>query len=235
VPQGAAKPAPETPPKSEDVSTIMYTSGTTGDPKGVVITHGSIIAALGGLEPQLDALCNNGDYYLSYLPLAHIFERVVVNAVLYKGGGIGFYQGDPRLLIDDILALRPSFFVGVPRVFDRIYDKIRSTIDHAGPLTKFLFHTAYEAKKLAIKQGGSTPIWDALVFRKFKSRLGGRVKAIISGSAPLTAPVHEFLLVCFGCPVIQGIFKTTDISSILLLVSYFLFLVSCLSPFSTCN
>lgn len=201
---GAKNVVPEEPPKPEDVSTIMYTSGTTGDPKGVVITHKSIIATLAGLEPQLDALCEPGDYYLSYLPLAHIFERVVVSAVLYKGGGIGFYQGDPRLLIDDILALRPSFFVGVPRVFDRIYDKIKSTIDQSGAVTRFLFHTAYNAKKQAIKRGKTTPLWDALIFKKFKSRLGGRVKAIVSGSAPLTSPVHEFLLVCFGCPVIQG-------------------------------
>lgn len=201
---GEKSPKKHNPPKSSDLSTIMYTSGTTGDPKGVMITHGNLIATFSGLEPKLDMLCHSGDLYLSYLPLAHIFERVVVSAVLYKGGGVGFYQGDPRLLIDDILTLRPSFFVGVPRVFDRIYDKIKSTIDQAGPITKWLFNTAYEAKRKALRNGNTIPLWDLLVFRKFKSRLGGRVKAIISGSAPLTAPVHEFLLICFGCPVIQG-------------------------------
>lgn len=201
---GEKNPKKHKPPKSSDLSTIMYTSGTTGDPKGVMITHGNLIATFSGLEPKLDMLCRPSDLYLSYLPLAHIFERVVVSAVLYKGGGVGFYQGDPRLLIDDILTLRPSFFVGVPRVFDRIYDKIKSTIDQAGPITKWLFNTAYEAKRKALRNGNTIPLWDLLVFRKFKSRLGGRVKAIISGSAPLTAPVHEFLLICFGCPVIQG-------------------------------
>jgi len=141
---------------------------------------------------------------ISPIFLSLIFERVVLLACLLSGGCVGFSQGDVRKLVDDILELQPALLTGVPRVFDRIYDRIRQTIDQSSPLKQFLFKTAYEAKKNAIKNGGDTPFWNLLVFNKLKQRLGGKVKTILSGSAPLTPAVHEFLLVCFGCPVIQG-------------------------------
>jgi long-chain acyl-CoA synthetase len=182
----------------------MYTSGTTGNPKGVILKHSNMIAALAAAESRMGNIAEKGTGYLSYLPLAHIFERVVVCACFYRGSKIGFFQGDVRKLVEDIQTLQPSFIVGVPRVFDRIYDKIKLNIEQSSPLKQKIFNYAYEAKKKAIKEGRETPLLDLLVFNTLKQRIGGQVRGILSGSAPLTSAVHEFLLVCFGCPVIQG-------------------------------
>jgi len=169
-----------------------------------MLTHANLIAALSGAEKVTAEVFAPGDHYLSYLPLAHIFERVVLTGALLQGAAVGFAQGDVRKLVEDIQELKPSLLTGVPRVFDRIYDRVRQTIDQSGAIRQLLFQTAYNAKKNALHNGADTPFWNLLVFNKLKQRLGGKVKAILSGSAPLTPAVHEFLLVCFGCPVIQG-------------------------------
>lgn len=148
------------------------------------------------------------DVYLSYLPLAHIFERAVLGFLLFKGGAIGFYQGDVRRLLEDVAALRPHLFVGAPRVFDRIYDRIWGLIREAGGAKRALFEIAFASKRrlLRARRSGSllAHLWDRLVFAKIRARLGGRVRVMVSGSAPLSPSVHEFLQICFSVPVLQG-------------------------------
>ena len=122
--KGEAKPAPPVPPAPEDLCTIMYTSGTTGDPKGVELTHAAVVATIASLTSYLRIVgvdLGPGDSMLSYLPLAHIFDRVAEEMFLYSGSAVGYWQGDAAKLVDDIGALRPTLFIGVPRVFDRIY------------------------------------------------------------------------------------------------------------------
>ncbi|KAK9787724.1 hypothetical protein WJX73_001807, partial [Symbiochloris irregularis] len=178
----------------------MYTSGTTGDPKGVLIKHEALLACTAAghkwlLSTGMDY--GPGDALLSYLPLAHIFERAAEEMLLSKGGRIGYFRGDVKLLVDDIAALQPTIFVGVPRVFDRIYSGIISKVNAGGFLKKKLFYMGMARKQHFLEQGfpqsKASPFFDRLVFSKVKQRMGGRVKVILSGAAPLSRHVEDFL------------------------------------------
>jgi len=208
---GAAGPADPAPPAPEDLCTIMYTSGTTGDPKGVELTHAAVVATIASLTSYLRVVgvsLGPGDSMLSYLPLAHIFDRVAEEMFLYTGSSIGYWQGDAARLVDDIGALRPTLFIGVPRVFDRIYGGISAQIAASSFLKRAVFGYAF-ARKLGFIQSGApqdraSPLFDRLVFGKVKQRLGGRVRIIVSGGAPLAPHVEEFLKVAMCAPVVQG-------------------------------
>jgi len=137
--EGAKNVRPFVPPKPSDLATIMYTSGTTGDPKWVMLTHHNFISDISALyfHPLFDVMKNetpNG--YLSYLPLAHSFERLTVNVFIALGGRIGFYQGQVTKLFDDIAALQPSLLAGVPRVWTRLYDKFQQALEEGGTVKK---------------------------------------------------------------------------------------------------
>ncbi len=130
---------------------------------------------------------------MSYLPLAHSFERTVTYVCLSYGAQIGYFQGVITELFNDIAELKPTFLVGAPRVWNRLHDKIQLGLSTASPLRKNLFNWAYSSKKAALENGEASPFWDKLVFSKIKARLGGRVKWILSGSAPLDPKLGEFL------------------------------------------
>jgi long-chain acyl-CoA synthetase len=211
------------PPKRSDLCTICYTSGTTGWPKGVMLPHSAMLADASACL----ALCGYGpsgftadqrslfelradDVHISYLPLAHIFERVVMTALTTVGASIGFYQGDTLKLMDDIAVLRPTIFVSVPRLFNRVYDKVLGAVKEQGGLAALVFNWAYASKVAALRESGALThwLWDRAVFAKIRARLGGRVRAMLSGSAPIAPEVMEFLRVCFGCEVYEGYGQT---------------------------
>ncbi|KMZ63421.1 Long-Chain Acyl-CoA Synthetase [Zostera marina] len=197
--------------KSSDICTIMYTSGTTGDPKGVLITNDNVINVIAGSIFQLECVnetLNSNDVYLSYLPLAHIFDRVIEEMMISRGASIGFWQGDVKLLIDDIGKLKPTLFCAVPRVLDRIYTGLKTKIAAGGFIKSALFKYAYSHKfhnmKKGFPQDKASPFFDKLVFSKVKQGLGGNVKLILSGAAPLANHVEEYLRVVTCCHVLQG-------------------------------
>jgi long-chain acyl-CoA synthetase len=197
----------------DTIATICFTSGTTGLPKGALISHGnllSFIAAYHALAAKnYQPEYNSEDSYLSFLPLAHIFERVVQATLVNVGARIGFYQGDTLKLLDDVGELRPTVFVAVPRLFNRIYEKVNETIRAGGGLKKKLFDHAFAVKKANLQRGTVThSLWDAIVFKKIRNRLGGRVRSIITGSAPISPDVMDFLRICFSSTVIEGYGQT---------------------------
>ncbi|KAF5208223.1 Long-chain-fatty-acid--coa ligase [Thalictrum thalictroides] len=201
--QGHGNLQPFCPPQPEDIATICYTSGTTGTPKGAVLTHGNLIANVAGCSTAVKFFPS--DVYISYLPLAHIYERANQVMAAYFGTAIGFYQGDNLKLMDDMAALRPTIFCSVPRLYNRIYAGITNAVKTSGGLRERLFNAAYNAKKQAIMNGKkSSPMWDRLVFNKIKEKLGGRVRYMVSGASPLSSDVMDFLRVCFGCVVLEG-------------------------------
>eukprot|EP00029_Vermamoeba_vermiformis_P011063 TRINITY_DN598_c0_g1_i1.p1 TRINITY_DN598_c0_g1~~TRINITY_DN598_c0_g1_i1.p1 ORF type:complete len:659 (+),score=220.18 TRINITY_DN598_c0_g1_i1:19-1995(+) len=199
---GAANVRAPTPPEPSDLYCIMYTSGTTGDPKGVMMTHNNVASNVGAVN-QLTTMYPN-DVHISYLPLAHIYECVTTINLIVVGAAIGFWHGEVTELIDDIQKLKPTLLVAVPRVLNRIYDRIRSTVNNGGVLKRSLFNYGLQAKMTASKTGGDSPFWNKLVFDKVRQLTGGRVRIIVSGAAPLAADVSDFLRAVFSCPVVQG-------------------------------
>lgn len=197
------------PPSGRDIFTFCYTSGTTGNPKGALLTHTNLISAVVGVSGIFDL--DIVDRHLSYLPLAHIFERIVACQCYSNGASIGFYRGDPLLLIEDIQACRPTIFPAAPRVLNKIYDKINAGIAAAGGLKKKLFDAACATKIRNLKETGELKhgFYDALLFNKIKKGLGfDHLRILVSGSAPLSAPVMNFFRVMLGVPVIEGYGQT---------------------------
>lgn len=197
--------------KRSDICTIMYTSGTTGDPKGVLISNQSIITLLAGVKRLLETVdekLGEKDVYLSYLPLAHIFDRVIEEAFIWHGGSIGFWRGDVKLLIEDLGELKPTIFCAVPRVLDRVYSGLTQKISTGGFLKKTLFNFAYSYKLNNMKKGhkhaAASPLLDKVVFDKVKQGLGGHVRVILSGAAPLSKHVESYLRVVTCSHVLQG-------------------------------
>lgn len=212
--QGKNHSKPANPPKPSDVLTISYTSGTAGTPKGVIVTHANFVAALSAIEAlnkdEKFLGVNSGDRHISYLPLAHILERVVVYFIIVLGCTVGFYQGDPLKLLDDVLAFKPTLFVGVPRVYNRIYDKIQDGIKSKGIISRFLFNMAFNSKLRNFRRTGKLNhwFWDKLVFSSIRSRLGGDLKVFFSGSAPMNPVVIDFIRICFSVPFLEGYGQT---------------------------
>ena len=110
------------PPCGKDIFTFCYTSGTTGNPKGALLTHENLISSVSGVNEVFPIQIN--DRHLSYLPLAHIFERIIQCQMYIAGASIAFFRGDPLLLIEDLQACRPTVLPAAPRVLNKIYDKV---------------------------------------------------------------------------------------------------------------
>lgn len=197
--------------KKTDICTIMYTSGTTGDPKGVLISNNSIVTLIAGVKRLLESVNESltvNDVYLSYLPLAHIFDRVIEECFINHGASIGFWRGDVKLLTEDIGELKPTIFCAVPRVLDRIYSGLQQRIAGGGFIKQTMFNFAYSLKLRNMRKGRkhaeAAPICDKVVFSKVKQGLGGNVRLILSGAAPLASHVEEYLRVVTCSYVLQG-------------------------------
>ncbi|KAF3918856.1 S-dihydroxybenzoyltransferase [Dactylellina cionopaga] len=202
---GQKYPRPLAAPTPDDIITINYTSGTSGVPKGVVLTHRN---AIGAVTTSMICAPQYGDsIMLSYMPLAHIYERLSEQAALAAGGAIGFFHGNILELGDDIKQLRPTAFCSVPRLYNRFYAGIKGLTVDAPGLKGNLSRRALAAKLSNMKAGGTNKhaIYDRLWSNKVKAGLGfERVSTMITGSAPISPEVLQFLRACFANDFFQG-------------------------------
>lgn len=199
-------------PQPSDMAVVMYTSGSTGRPKGVMIVHSNLIAGMTGQCERIPGLGPN-DTYIAYLPLAHVLEMTAEISCVTYGCRIGY--SSPQTLSDqstkikkgskgDSSVLRPTLMAAVPEIMDRINKNVMSKVQEMSFIQKKLFTLGYQYKLEQIKRGYDAPLCNALLFRKVKKLLGGRVRMMLSGGAPLSAATQRFMNVCFCCPVGQG-------------------------------
>uniref|UniRef100_A0A8C7VF33 long-chain-fatty-acid--CoA ligase n=1 Tax=Oncorhynchus mykiss TaxID=8022 RepID=A0A8C7VF33_ONCMY len=199
-------------PVPSDIAVIMYTSGSTGIPKGVMISHSNIIAGVTGMAERIPDL-DETDTYIGYLPLAHVLELSAEMVCISHGCCIGY--SSPQTLADqstkikkgskgDTSVLKPTLMAAVPEIMDRIYKNVMTKVEEMSSVQRTLFVLAYNYKMEQITKGYKTPLCDSLVFRKVRSLLGGHMRVLLSGGAPLSAATQRFMNICLCCPVGQG-------------------------------
>ncbi|XP_022773256.1 long chain acyl-CoA synthetase 9, chloroplastic-like isoform X3 [Durio zibethinus] len=186
--------------------------------EGVMMTHGNVLATVSAVMTIVPGL-GSKDVYLAYLPLAHILELVAENLISAVGGVIGY--GTPLTLTDtsskikagtkgDATVLSPTVMTAVPAILDRVRDGVRKKVDAKGGLSKKLFDLAYSRRLSAINGcwfgawGLEKFLWDFFVFKKVRAILGGHIRFLLSGGAPLSADTQRFISICLGAPIGQG-------------------------------
>uniref|UniRef100_A0A8C2ZYA1 Long-chain-fatty-acid--CoA ligase n=1 Tax=Cyclopterus lumpus TaxID=8103 RepID=A0A8C2ZYA1_CYCLU len=195
------------PPAPDDLSIVCFTSGTTGNPKGVMLSHGNVVADFSGFLKVTDVSFNIINIVLQDEINVYLF-LLELSVVYCHGGRIGFYQGDIRLLPDDMKALRPTIFPVVPRLLNRMYDKIFSQANT--PVKRWLLNFAAKRKGAEVSSGviRSDSVWDKIFFSKIQASLGGRLRMIITGAAPTSPSVLGFLRAALGCQVYEAYGQT---------------------------
>lgn len=207
---GEENPVDTVPPNREDLCCIMYTSGSTGPPKGVLLKHKNVVAAVAGVDAIVGPYIGPGDGLLTYLPLAHILEFVFENAVLYWGGTMGY--GNPRTLSDtsvrhcvgDIREFKPSILIGVPAVWETVKKGIVGKVSHGSFIVRNLFWGAMSLKPYLLATGlPGVGILDGVVFSKIKDATGGRLRICMNGGGPVAKDTQQFISTAIT-PMISG-------------------------------
>ena len=209
-------------PGPDTISTINYTSGTTGNPKGAKVSHNSIILNTDVIEMLGLYLKEESDSYLSFLPLAHIMETLIMGVLVSRGIPIGFYNGDAKKLLEDAQIMKPTCMCGVPRIFQRIYDGAQNKLKEMSPIVRRIFERALELKMKDYQEKGMLHniFWDNIVFNKIKNLLGGRIRFMLIGSAPMDSYILNFLRCTLSCEIVEGYGQTEDAAGILLTRTY---------------
>ena len=193
------------------LATIIYTSGTTGHPKGVMLSHRNFLANVADVNQVIGI--SEEDTALSFLPLSHAFERTTVYLYLYNGATFVFAESLDTLG-RDMQRVRPTVMTGVPRVYEKLRARVVAAVADAPRVRQGLFawavgvgHAAARARLAGGRPGPLTrlqaPLADRLVLSRIRERTGGRLRFVVSGSAPLSREVAEFLY-AVGLPVIEG-------------------------------
>ncbi|CAK7213136.1 long-chain fatty acid-CoA ligase [Sporothrix curviconia] len=204
-------------PKPDETFCIMYTSGSTGLPKGVPVSHAGFIAAVAGLFSVEEECVTHNERVLAYLPLAHIFELVLENLAFFVGATLGY--GSARTLTDtsmkkgclgDLRAFKPTILVGVPQVWETVKKGVASGVDNASPVAKALFWGHLTLKKTLMQYGllfgpmaSFVSALDSIVFGRVRTSTGGNLRFIVNGASGIASDTKQFLSLVVA-PMIGG-------------------------------
>jgi long-chain acyl-CoA synthetase len=189
--------------KSDDLITIIYTSGTTGRPKGVMLSHGNLLSNI--RESLKSIIIKPDDIYLSFLPMSHIFERMIHHLMIYQGGTIAYSKGLSSVGVD-MSFFKPTVIAGVPFLFERMKERILQGVREGGSMKRRLFRWAYERGRERFATGKDSlksRLADSLVLKRVRERINPRLRFFISGGAPLSKEVGEFFW-SLGIPLLEG-------------------------------
>ena len=195
----------------DTIMTICYTSGTTGDPKGVMLSQRNLISVLETVIDGGDIPVDGYAAHISFLPLAHIFERMVICGFMGIGGKVGFISGSVRTtLMDDIRYFGPTLLFTVPKVLLTIRNKVFEGFNKLPGWKKKLAYTAYETKLANYKKYGivTHAFYDIVVFKKIREMFGNRIKTVLCASAPLRKELADDFKVFLSVPVVEGLGMT---------------------------
>lgn len=202
--------------KANHLAAIVYTSGTTGKPKGVMLSHSNILSNIKAVLARVEA--NTEDVFLSFLPLSHTFERTIGYYLPVAAGSCVVYARSPALIAEDLKTARPTVLVSVPRIYERFFAKLQEKLGQSSPLKQRLFRTAQQVgwrrfcRANGLPDGGAGsalldallwPLLDQLVARNIRDLFGGRLRAAVSGGAALSQAVGQCFL-GLGLPLLQG-------------------------------
>ena len=196
--------------RPEDLATIIYTSGTTGEPKGVMLTHANMVSNLIDSSNHLEF--GEKDSALSVLPLSHVFERQAMNMYLHHG--MSAYFGSLDTLGEHLREVRPTVFVGVPRIYEKILARVRDRGAEKGKLNAAVVNWSIEVgqqwarlkadhRRVPVGLALKHKLADILIFEKLRKAMGGRIRLLVSGSAPIS---DDVALAFLGAelPIVQG-------------------------------
>ena len=185
----------------DDLLTLIYTSGTTGNPKGAMLSHNNLIANIKSGKKSIHI--DESDVFLSFLPLSHVFERMVGHFSGLTSGGSVYYAESIDTVADNMGEIKPTIMASVPRLYEKMYAKIIDKVSNDPPLRQKIFWWAISVGKEAMPNicknsrpsgwlGFKFGLAEKLVFSKIKERVGGRLRFFVSGGAPLSQEIAEF-------------------------------------------
>jgi long-chain acyl-CoA synthetase len=193
----------------DDVATLVYTSGTTGPPKGCMLTHGNLVSTIEMYRERLELRPDMRAYL--FLPLAHALARVTQYVVLIVGGQLIFWRGDPKRILDELSEADPTHFPSVPRVFEKIHTTVLGGVQESGLLKRLVFSWAIAEGVRARRREGAGgrlalrrhALADRLVLSKVRAAFGDGLQLALTGAAPIGAEILEFFDAC-GVLVLEG-------------------------------